>query len=247
MGEHTVDGEVEQDIEDGAGANADNQRAGEVLAGVLDLLGNRVGVGPALIGPQGCHGRKGDHADDAADAAVVLRRNQAQVRGLPPHDQRTDDDDGDGDQLGHQGHILQKRPQPDAKAVIGRQDDDQGDGNEFDRGLGEAEIPLQSRRQGNGHCGDGTCAAEQPAGKTEHIAYHGMIRLVKVHHHAACRRVAGAQLGKAQSAQDGHQSAHNPAQKGQAHAHVGALQNVGAQVENARAYHNSGDDADASK
>ena len=142
---------------------------------------------------------------------------------------------------------MQQRAQLDAAAVVSRQNDDQGNRNDFDGHFRESEIPLQSGGQGNCHRGDGTRAAQQPACEAEHIAHNGVIRLIQINHHAAGRRVARAQLCEAQAAQDGHHAADYPAQQGQSHAHVGPLQNIGPQVEDARAYHDTGNNADAAK
>ena len=72
-------------------------RAGDPWAGNDPLDDARDVVRGAVDGARDATRGVIDGMDDAADAAVVLRRNQAQVRGLPSHDQRADDDDGDGD------------------------------------------------------------------------------------------------------------------------------------------------------
>ena len=74
-----------------------------------------------------------------------------------------------------------------------------------------------------------------------------MIGLIEVHIVAAGLGHGSAQFGIAQSTHQRDQAAQNPDDEGQAHVHAAALEDIAAQVENARADHDSADDAHASE
>ena len=74
-----------------------------------------------------------------------------------------------------------------------------------------------------------------------------MVGTAQVGGHTALHRHFSAQLGKAQAAQDGDDAADDPAQKCRALGHVGALQDVAAQVIDTGADGHAGHQTDAAE
>lgn len=106
---------------------------------------------------------------------------------------------------------------------------------------------MRAWRQRDGQTGDGAGGTDDEGGNTGHIGHPLAKGFPQVDIAAAGLGHHGAQLGIAQTAEQGDKAADDPDQERQAHAHTAADQHIGAEVKDAGADHDTGQDADAAE